>query len=229
MDTMRFETLAAASDALKQENDLIEEVVNPYKSMLSKIACRGAASKTGRVPHAVMLVNHPEAYQIIATSRLQQSAVEDVLEWVQREIWIIVERNYGHVMVLLSQHPEVSCSYSYEYRSFHGAPKQPLQEPSTPLVQRQALIWANLRLGAVDVFIMLSHALIYFDSLTCCIACATEVAGGHHKADDKMQINPEKINMLWVACVHLAVLALTHWEAPEGPHIYAGHNMWEAL
>ena len=99
MDTLSFETLAAVSDAFKQESDLLEEVIKPYKRMLSEIACKGAVSRTGRVPHAIMLVDHPEVYKIIAASRLQQSAAEEVLEWVQKEIWIIVERNYGYVMV----------------------------------------------------------------------------------------------------------------------------------
>ena len=76
---------------------------------------------------------------------------------------------------------------------------------------------------------MLSYALIYFDSLTCCIACAAEVASEHHKANDKMQINPERINMIWIACIHLAVQALTHWETPGGPYTYVEHNIWEAL
>ena len=58
------------------------------------------------------------------------------------------------------------------------------------------------------------------------MVCATEVPGGQHKANEDMRINPEKINTLWIACVYLAVLALTHREALGGPF---EHNLWEAL
>ena len=101
MDVARFGTLAAASDALRQEIDLLEEVVSPYKRMLSEVARKGGVSKIGRAPHVVMLVDNPDAYKIIAASRLRQAAAEEVIEWVQKEVWTIVGRNYGHVMFSL--------------------------------------------------------------------------------------------------------------------------------
>lgn len=90
----------------------------------------------------------------------------------------------------------------------------------------------NLGLCAVDSFVLLSHGLIYFESLTCCIACAAQAASDHHQPKGVKQLDLEKINMLWTACIYLAVLTLTHEEAREVPykeHAHLEHEIWSVL
>ena len=97
MDILGFETLTY--DVLKQESDLLEEVVNPYKQTLSEIARKRIMSNAARVPHIIMLADHPDAQKVVAASTLQDSGTGDVIEWVQKEVWNKVERNYGYVVV----------------------------------------------------------------------------------------------------------------------------------
>jgi hypothetical protein len=234
MDTSPFKTPALATDSLTQEIDLIAEVVNPYICVLTEFAYKSIVSKATRVPHVIVLLDHIDAHEVMAKSGLQESATVDVLEWVQREVWSAVKRNYGCVMSYADNILKVSCSHLCGFRSYHAGTEQLLQERPTSFLQRQISIWTNLGLRSVDTFVLLSHALIYFDSLKCCIACATstEAVNLPHKFHGKIPLNLEKINMLWNACIYIAVLALTHWEAQEGPyqgHAHLEHKIWEAL
>jgi hypothetical protein len=111
--------------------------------------------------------------------------------------------------------------------SFQGPPA---------LFQLQKSFWDKIGVCGTDTFVLLSHALLYFESLTFCMTCAVEVEGKHrsehHNPDDEVQLDLERINMIWIACVHLAVLALTHSEAREVPyetHAHLEDNIWEAL
>jgi hypothetical protein len=137
------------------------------------------------------------------------------MERSQTKLWCVI--SCAHNIL------EVSCSYPCEFRSYDVVPEQLLQERPTSFLQRQISIWTDLGPRSVDTFVLLSHAVICFDSLKCCIACATstEAVNLPHKFHGKMPLNLEKINMLWNTCIYTAVLALTHWEAQEGP--YQGH------
>lgn len=230
MDTLQCETLAAAADPLTQEIDLIEEAVSPYMRVLSEIACKGKVANATGVPHAITLADHGDAHKMIETSGLRRSTTEDVVEWMQREVWNVVKRNVECVISDAHNIPEVSSSYSREFRSYHGVPGQLLQERPASFLQRQTVIWTDLDLGSIDTFILFSHALIFFESLTCCISCAvsTEPVNEICEPND----NLERINMLWDACIYLAAMALAHWETREGPnaaHAHFEHNIWEAL
>jgi hypothetical protein len=91
MATLKFEMLVAASDAFRQERDLLEEVVNPYIRMLSEVTHE-------RIPHATIVVEQSDVHKMIVTSGLLESTNGDVFEWVQREVWNTVKRNNWYVI-----------------------------------------------------------------------------------------------------------------------------------
>lgn len=99
MNTLPFATLAVDPDALTQESDLIIEVTRPYIRMLSKFTSKGVASNAARVPHATTFVDYPDAHKMIATSKLRELTTKNVLEWVQRELWNVIQQNCRCVII----------------------------------------------------------------------------------------------------------------------------------